>query len=74
MLRVETGTVGYGAASFTSWSTVPQNTTYDGTLSRYIVMFQAVLPTSGKGFLPDQSKNSAADEKIRPHPIFSKIG
>jgi hypothetical protein len=30
-----------------------------------------VLPSSGKGFLPDQPKNSAADEKIRPQTIFS---
>jgi hypothetical protein len=31
-----------------------------------------VLPSSGQGFLPYQPKNSAADEKIRPHTIFSK--
>jgi hypothetical protein len=35
---------------------------------------QPVLPTSGKSFLPDQLKNSAADEKIRPHTIISIKG
>jgi hypothetical protein len=30
-----------------------------------------VLPTLGKGILPDQPKNSAADNKIRPHALFS---
>jgi hypothetical protein len=33
-----------------------------------------VLPTHGKCFLPDQPKNSAAGEKIRPHNIFSIKG
>jgi hypothetical protein len=33
-----------------------------------------VLPTTSKDFLPDQPKNSAADEKIRPHIIFSIKG
>jgi hypothetical protein len=40
----------------------------------YSILNPAVLPTSGKGFLPDQPKNSAADEKIQPYPILSKIG
>jgi hypothetical protein len=30
-----------------------------------------VLPTLGKGFLPNDPKNSAAEEKIRPKPLFS---
>jgi hypothetical protein len=34
----------------------------------------SVLPTSSKGFPPDQPKNPDADEKIRPHTIFSIKG
>jgi hypothetical protein len=33
-----------------------------------------VLPTSSEDFLPDQPENLAADEKIRPHTIFSIKG
>jgi hypothetical protein len=41
---------------------------------RILLALGAMLPTSSKGFLPDQPKNSAADEKIQPHTIFSIKG
>jgi hypothetical protein len=34
------------------------------------VIYVSVLPTSGKSFLPNQPKNSAADEKFGHTPSF----
>jgi hypothetical protein len=37
-------------------------------------LWAPVLPTSGNLFRPNQLKNSAADEKIRPLPLFFNKG
>jgi hypothetical protein len=34
-------------------------------------VLKSMLPTLGKGILPDQPKNAAADKKIRPHALCS---